>query len=78
MGNIWDKMFNKIFQNEAIVGCKFDVRKSCRARHDLSFILILFLHLLSKFIEKLRIINFTLENLFDVTLISTLKGKVSI
>ena len=35
--NVWEKMFNLIFQNEASVGFKFDVRQSCRAQRALSF-----------------------------------------
>ena len=36
-GKSMGKMFNHIFQDEAIVGFKFDVLQSCRARRAVSF-----------------------------------------
>ena len=44
-----EKMFNHIFQDEANVGFKFDVRQSCRARRAVSFNLRLFSNLFNKF-----------------------------
>ena len=36
MGNVWDKYFNCIFQNDATIGFKCDVQYSCRAWKDQS------------------------------------------
>ena len=67
-----------MFSNKAIVGFKFDVRQSCRARRALSSNLRTFLNPLSKFREKLKIKTFTIGNILDVTLLSTFDSEVSV
>ena len=78
MENVWEKMFNWIFLNEATVGFKCDVRQSCRARRALSSNLKPFLNPFSKFREKLKIKTFTIENILDLTLLSTFESEVSV
>ena len=67
-----------MFANEAIVGFKSDVRQSCRARRALSSNLRPFLNPSSKFRETLKIKTFTIENVLDVTLLSTFDSEVSV
>ena len=67
-----------MFSNEAIVGFKFHVRQSCRARRALSSNLRPFLNPSSKFREKLKIKTFTIENVLNVTLLSTFDSEVSV
>ena len=78
MENVWEKMFNWIFQNEASLGFKFDVRQSCRAQRALSFNRRPLSNTSSKFWEKLKIKTFTIENVLDVTLSSTFESEVSV
>ena len=78
MENLWEKMFNWILSNETTVGFKFDVHQSCRARRALSSYLRLILNPSSKFREKLKIKTFTIENVLDVTLLSTFESEVSV
>ena len=67
-----------MFSNEAIVGFKFDVRQSCRARRALSCNIRPFLNPSSKFREKLKIKTLIIENILDVTLLSTFDSEVSV
>ena len=67
-----------MFSNEAIVGFKFYVRQSCRALRALSCNLRPLLNPSSKFREKLKIKPFTIENVLDVTLLSTFDSEVSV
>ena len=71
-------MFNWILSNETTVGFKFDVRQSCRARRALSSNLRPILNPSSKFREKLKLKTFTIENVLDVTLLSTFESEVSV
>ena len=77
MENVWEKIFNWIFQNEATVGFKFDVHQSCRARGALIFFWRPFSHPFSKFWVKLKINSFIIENVLAVTLSSTFESQVS-
>ena len=52
MENVWDKVLNWIFNTDAIIGCKFDVQQSCRARRAGSYGSKLILDLFSEFREK--------------------------
>ena len=72
MENVWETMFNLIFQNDPVIGFKFNVRQSCRAQRALSFIWRAFSNRFSKFWEKLKMKTYTIENLLDVTLSLTL------
>ena len=78
MENVWEKMFNWIFSNEATVEFKFVVRLSCRARRAISGNLRQFLNPSSKFREKLKIKTFIIKNVLDVTLLSTFESEVSV
>ena len=78
MENVWEQMFNWIFQNEATVGFKFDVHQSCSYRGALSFIWRPFSNPLSKFWVKLKIKTLTIENVLAVTLSSTFESQVSV
>ena len=65
MENVWDKIFNWRFQNETTIGFKCDVHHSCRDRQALSFYLRPFLNSFGRFREKLKIIMFPIENIWE-------------
>ena len=78
MENVCEKMFNWILSNTAIVGFKFDVSQSCWGRRALSSNLRQYLNPSTKFREKLKIQSFIIENVLDVTLLSTFESEVSV
>ena len=55
MGNVWDKYFNWIFQNDATIGFKFDVQYSFRAWRAQSVRHRSFSNQLEGFWEKFKI-----------------------
>ena len=67
-----------MFSNKATLEFKFDVRQRCRARRALSSNLKLFLNPSSKFRVKLKIKTCTIENVFDLTFLSTFESEVSV
>ena len=71
MENVWENMLNWIISNKATVGFKFVVRQSCGDRRALSSNLRPFLNPSSKFREKFKIKTFIIENVLNVTLLST-------